>query len=85
LNINANSLVKQIAAAKNQASKDHVKEGQLQIVCSQWNSLANKLNVADMDLDIDKLFRDERVIKNRKNHLISAEQPDQKTLINNNV
>jgi exonuclease SbcC len=69
LNINANSLVKQIAAAKNQASKDHVKEGQLQIVCSQWNSLANKLNVADMDLDIDKLSEMKELLKTEKTTL----------------
>lgn len=55
LNANASNLTKQIAVAKKQAEKDQQNKHQSQIIYSQWNRLANKLNVAFKDLEINQL------------------------------
>jgi exonuclease SbcC len=69
LNMHATSLVKQIEASKKQSIVDTEKEGKLQIIGSQWNALANKLNVAGMGLDIDKLAEIKELLRAEKTEL----------------
>lgn len=68
---NAESLSKEISAVKKQVEIDSHKEDKLQIVCSQWNSLANRLNTASVDLDIDNLSLMKDLIKSEKHQLIN--------------
>ncbi|KAF3977109.1 MAG: chromosome segregation protein SMC [Methylococcales symbiont of Iophon sp. n. MRB-2018] len=69
LNTEASSLVKQIAISKNQVKIDKEKAGKLEVICSQWNSLANKLNVAGMGLDIEKVSAIKELVKEKKSEL----------------
>ncbi len=66
---NAQSLSKEISAAKKQVEIDSQKEEKLQIVCSQWNSLANRLNTASVDLDIENLSLMKDLFKSEKQQL----------------
>jgi len=63
------SLGKQIIAVQQQAEKDDQKEGKLQNVCSQWNSLANRLNALSMDLTIDNLSLMKDLLQSEKKEL----------------
>ncbi|MFW5443799.1 MAG: SbcC/MukB-like Walker B domain-containing protein [Methylococcaceae bacterium] len=68
----ADSLAKQIIAAQKQAVKDDQKESRLEVVCSQWNSLANRLNTASVDLDIDNLSLMKDLMKSEKQELVNV-------------
>ncbi len=69
LKSDAAGLLKQISAAKKQAEIDRKKDDHLQIITSQWNILANKLNIAGMDLDIDNLSEMKDLLKKEKQEL----------------
>ena len=69
LTANAASLSKQINLVQKQAEIDDQKESKLEAVCSQWNSLANRLNIASMDLDIDNLSLIKALLKTEKTEL----------------
>lgn len=71
LTTNAASLSKQITLVQKQSEIDDQKESKLEIVCSQWNSLANRLNTASMDLDIDNLSLMKELLKTEKTELIN--------------
>lgn len=64
-------LNKQIAAVQVQAAKDEKKDSQLQVVCSQWNSLANKLNIMFGEMDIDNLALMKEHLKTERKELSS--------------
>ena len=65
----ANDLSKQIGSAELQEQKDDKKDSQLQLVRSQWRSLANKLNCASVDMDDLSLIKD--LLKNEKQELVN--------------
>ncbi len=69
LKANAESLSKQIVAVQNQAEKEDKKDSQLQIVRSQWNSLANRLNILGGELAIDNLSFMKDKLKDEKKEL----------------
>ncbi|MCK5121451.1 MAG: AAA family ATPase [Methylococcales bacterium] len=67
-------LSKQIVAVQAQEVKDEKKDSQLQVVCSQWNSLANRLNIMTENLDIDNL--------SLMKELLQAERKELSNIIN---
>ena len=67
----AESLSKQIVLAQKQAEKDDQKENKLEAVRSQWNALANRLNIASIELDIDNLSLMKDLLKTEKTELIN--------------
>ena len=71
LNAEAKDIEKQIDSLQKQNTLDDQKEGKLQVVNSQWNRLANKLNAASLDLDIDNLSLMKKLRSNEKKELVS--------------
>ncbi len=65
------NLGKQIIAAQKQTNLDDDKQNKLDLVQSQWNSLANKLNAASADLTIDNLSLIKKSLKKEKEGLIN--------------
>ena len=63
------SLNKQILSAQRQATNDEQKEDKLQNVISQWNILANRLNILSEDMDIGKLSVMKGLLKTEKKEL----------------
>ena len=70
----SNSLKKQITFAQKEKEKNDLKDTQLQKIRSQWVSLANKLNVANKDIEISNLSSIKELLKNEKQELSNITQ-----------
>ena len=62
-------LAKQLIAVEQQAEKDEKKDSQLLIVRSQWNALANRLNVANAELEIENVSMMKDFLKEERKEL----------------
>jgi exonuclease SbcC len=67
----AESLGKEIILAQKKAEQDEQKANKLEGVRSQWNALANRLNIASIELDIDNLSLIKDLLKTEKTELIN--------------
>ncbi len=71
LTTNAENLNKQIVRLQKQNNINDQKDSKLEVIQSQWNRLANKLNTASLDLEIDNLSLMKELLKNEKKDLIN--------------
>jgi exonuclease SbcC len=71
LTASVESLKKQIVLVQKQAEKDDQKDNKLEVVRSQWNALANRLNIVGIVLDIDNLSLMKDLLKTEKNEFIN--------------